>query len=376
MVITVKLDLRKSGETENGFPMVVYCTQNYKKAQWRTGFYVKKEHWDDRLAQPTKKHPDYYMLLDYISNLKRRISTVIRDAGERPYSLKEIKAMVFRKETAVFSTSAFNSFDPGYKGTNYSAVVAFEKFMPGAYFTEINREIVLKFTDHLLRKGNRPGGVDSYVRSLRAVWNRLTSLDNPFSGVTVEIPVTVKKVATVQDMEVLKAAQLDEKGEIGGVYNYRNYWLLMFYLGGIDPEALAKLRYDKHVVNNRIVFHRNKGRSKALCSNIIPAQAWEILETYQCRPYLVPIYKSKSYDSFSRNFARRFGSLCKKLDLSVKLKPKGARYTFIDRAQQLLVDERITAQIVGHKRRTVTSIYANDFPQAVQDAAHLKIISN
>jgi site-specific recombinase XerC len=375
MVITVKLDLRKSGETENGFPLVVYCSQNYKKAQWRTGFYVKLEHWNDKLAQPTKKHPGYYVLLDHLSKLKKRISNVIRENGGRAHSLKEIKAMVFRKESSVFSESAFNSFPTDYKGTNWSAVVAFDKFAPGVYFTEINKELVYKFRDHLLKKGNLPGGVDSYIRSLRAVWNRLSGLDNPFSGIAVEIPNTAKKVATVQDIALLCSAQLAEHGDIGSPAHYRDYWLLMFYLGGIDPEVLAKLRYDKHVVNNRIIFNRNKGRSKALCSNTIPAQAWEILEKYQCRPYLVPIYKSTNYGTFSRNFARRFGKICIKLGVSVALKPKGARYTFIDRAQQLLVDERITAQIVGHKRRTVTSIYTNDFPQAVQDAAHLKIIS-
>ena len=143
-----------------------------------------------------------------------------------------------------------------------------------------------------------------------------------------------------------------------GFNNYRNYWLLMFYLGGIDPEVLSKLRYDRHLVNGRIVFNRDKGNSKTSCNNIVPKQAVEILELYKKsgEPYFVPIHNAKNYRTFSGNFSRRMRELSRKLDLSVELRPKSARYTFIDRAQQMLIDERVTAQIVGHKRKTTTSI--------------------
>jgi hypothetical protein len=64
------------------------------------------------------------------------------------------------------------------------------------------------------------------------------------------------------------------------------------------------------------------------------------------------------------------------LDLNLTRRPltKSARYSFINRAQQLLIDERITAEIVGHKRKTTTSIYSNSFPLEVRDQAHAKII--
>ncbi|MEE9361167.1 MAG: hypothetical protein V3U92_01055 [Cellulophaga sp.] len=60
--------------------------------------------------------------------------------------------------------------------------------------------------------------------------------------------------------------------------------------------------------------------------------------------------------------------------MSKILKPKTPRYTFINRAQELLVDERITAQIVGHKSKSTTSIYTNNFSLVAQDEAHLKIV--
>ena len=235
----------------------------------------------------------------------------------------------------------------------------------------------MSFRDQLLKEGNRPSGVDSYIRSLKALWSKFSDKPNPFKGVTTHIPDTIKIVASVSDLDILRDAKLESSSNYGGYNNYRNYWLLMFYLGGIDPEVLSKLRYDRNVVNGRIVFNRNKGNSKTGCNNIIPKQAQEILEHYKDKgsPFLVPIHKANSYKTFSGNFSRRLRELSKKLGLGVELRPKSARYTFIDRAQQILIDERVTAQIVGHKRRTTTSIYTNNFPLKFQDESHLRIIS-
>lgn len=397
MKLNIKLDCRKSGQTPQGFPIVVHFAANYKQRDWRTGHYAKKKEWNERMATPTSKHPEYYLLLDYLSSLKLAISDIILQTKNRPISMNEVKVHLFKKEIKIFNNAAMESFEKGYKGTVWSAVRSFNKFAPNLLFSEITNELAIKYRDHLLKKGNKPGGVDSYMRSLRAIWNRLSKEPSPFSGVPVEIPETIKTVANNLDLAKLKLFQENGLYNIkktdhnnqektftikasksigtGGYINYTNYWLLMFYLGGIDPEALSKLRYDKNVVGKRIVFNRDKGRSKMSCNNSIPKEAWEILKLYDCKPYLVPIYKNKNYHSFSTNFSERMRLLSNRIELSVELRPKSARYTFINKAQQLLIDERITSQIVGHKRRTTTSIYTNDFPQSVQDEAHLKIIN-
>lgn len=374
MELTIKLDLRKSGETDKGFPIVVYISKDYDNRKWRTGHYTKIAQWNERLAAPKPKHPEYYVLLDYLTDMKLRISGILSDQKKRNQSFKDIKDALFRKSYDRFYASAIAHFPQDYEGTDLSAVRAFNKLFPNLLFTEITHDTAKRFVMQLLQKGNKPGGVDSYVRSLKAVWNRLTNEPNPFKGISIEIPEQLKTVASEADLKKLVVADLGKKAAIGGYANYRNYWLLMFYLGGIDPEVLAKLRYDLHIVSNRAVFNRDKGRSKTLCSNIVPKEAWGILNEYDCAPYLVPIFKSANYDSFRRNFSRRMQLLSEKLKLSVRLKPKSARYTFADRAQNLLIDERICSQILGHKRRTTTSIYTNNFPQSVQDESHKKVI--
>ncbi len=376
MEISIKLDGRNSGETPKGFPIVIEANSSYQQKRWRTGYHSKKTEWNEKLCQPRTKHPDFYVLSDKITFLKERIATTLKENNHRPLSMMEAKQIIFRTESLFFYDSTIASFPEDYNGTSRFAVESFNVFSPGLKFNEINKKIVLDYRDDLLKKKRKPSGVDSYLRSLRAIWNRLSNEKNPFSSISVEIPDKINTVATLDDMRKLRSAKLKRKpvGN-GGYFNYRNYWLLMFYLGGIDPEALAKLRYDENVQGNHIHFNRDKGRSKAACRTIISKQAFEILKQYNCKPYLVPIYKSANYNTFRSNFTERMKKLSIILELSTQLRPKGARYTFIDRAQQLLIDERITAQIVGHKRRTTTSLYSNDFPQKVQDEAHLKIVS-
>lgn len=376
MKISIKLDRRQSGITEKGYPVVVSVSGRRRNKVARTGFYSTEQQWNRSLETPRRSHPEYFVLSDYLDVIKGNIGDVFRESASRSLSVDKALQRIFRKNYNSFYEAAMDYLkEAGPNDTRIAALRSFDSFFPDLPFSDIYPETVEAYIRRLEKKGNRPGGIDSYIRSLRALWNKLSDMSNPFSGHKIEIPERIKAVASQEDLRLLEAAELSYKGEIGSSGAYRDYWLLMFYLGGIDPEVLSKLRYDTHVVAGRIKFNRNKGRSKVACSNVIPDRAWRILERYECHPFLVPIYQSASYENFLKNFNRRFKKVCRDIGLSVELRPKGARYTFIDRAQQLLIDERITAQIVGHKRRTTTSLYTNDFPLKVQDRAHMRIIS-
>ncbi|WP_435625258.1 tyrosine-type recombinase/integrase [Flagellimonas sp.] len=376
MKIKIKLLKRVSKRTKKGFPIIVYASDNYRDKEWRTGYFSEEAFWNSQFATPNRKHPNYYQLLDYLNPLKRRIEEAILESTRRPISFEEAKSLIFNVHKDSFYESAMRSFSENFRGTEWSAIKRFDKFYPYSSFDNVSKEIAFAFRDRLLKEGNKPSGVDSYIRSLKALWNRLSDKPNPFKGVVTQIPDTVKTVASDNDLKKLIEANFHRQDGFSGFYHYRNYWLLMFYLGGIDPEVLSKLRYDRNLITGRIVFNRNKGNSKTNCNNIVPKLALEIMEIYKenSNPYFVPIHKANNYKTFSGNFSRRMRELSRKLRLSVELRPKSARYTFIDRAQQLLIDERITAQIVGHKRKTTTSIYTNDFPLQLQDKAHLNII--
>ncbi|MGB2525647.1 tyrosine-type recombinase/integrase [Flagellimonas sp. SN16] len=363
MNITIKLDKSKRASNNQGHPVIVYITANYGEKKIRTEYRAKKNEWNEKLSEPTKKHSDYINLHRYITKLKSRINDVIYESTKKRLSIQDSVDMLFRKNSDRFYDLAKEGL-PKFS-TKMSALNSFNEFAPNIRMDELDMKLAKKYVAQRIKK-HSPGGVDSYRRSLKALWNTLSTEPNPFKF-PISIPDKEQRVATTKDLKKMKKAKLE-----GMAAFYRDCWLLMFYLGGIDLEVLARLKKD-NIVGDRVNFNRSKGNSETFCSNIILPEAQKIIDKYM-EDYFVPIHKY-NYREFRSNFSRRFKEVCKKMALTAQLTPKNVRHTFIDRAQQLLIDERVTAQIVGHKIRTTTSIYTNEFPRSVQDEAHAKIIA-
>jgi site-specific recombinase XerD len=233
-----------------------------------------------------------------------------------------------------------------------------------------------------LLKTNKPNGVHTYMRTLNAIFNKVKPVDlpNPFEGVRPKKEQTKSKHLNDAQLKKLFFTRtykhrFDARNDTDTINYYRYYFMLMFYLGGIDAIDLANLRYDEHINDGRVQFYRFKGGTSVYINNKIFPEALELLKVFKCYPYLVPIYKYKSQNDFVSNMNNRLNDYIKDLRIGVRVLTKGARYSFINRAQQLLIDERITMELVGHAQQSTHSIYTNEFPLSVRDAAHEKIIS-
>lgn len=158
MRIEIQLDGRESGRTEKGYPIIVYASENYKQKKWRTGHFSKKNEWNARLCAPNQKHPDYYMLLDYLGEIKIIISKILSGAANHKVSLEEVKERIFKKNHTVFHDAAMASFPEGYRGTKWSAIRSFDHYYKGVSFYEVSPRNVEAYIAALLKKGNSPGG--------------------------------------------------------------------------------------------------------------------------------------------------------------------------------------------------------------------------
>ena len=363
MKLSIKLDKSQRALNPSGHPIIIYITANYGEKKVRTAYRTEKNHWNEKLSEPNKKHPDYYNLFRYIEELKSKISKIGFESTRTNLTIDDAVSMLFRKSSDSFFEMGIDGIDK--YSTKASALKSFCKKNPDIKMHEVTSKVVEKYFKNEL-KNRSPRGVDSYKRSLKAIWNSISNEPNPFN-VAIKIPDKENRVATTEDLKILVKAELEGMSDF-----YRDCWLLMFYLGGIDLEVLVRLK-SNNIVGDRVNFNRGKGNSEAFCSNIILPQAQAIIDKYK-EDYFVPIHKY-IYREFRSNFSRRFKPVCKKLGLTVELTPKNVRHTFIDRAQNLLIDERIVGQIVGHKFKTTTSLYTNQFPKVVQDKAHAKIIT-
>lgn len=365
-------------ETKSGFPVYVMLVDGRKRVK-KCVCHSFVLDWNDNLQLPYKHHEAYHEILPRLLEYHARAlkinygNYVFEDAAEFLLPDSNVKSDLFKEAALQFC-------GPNKTGEVYKTVLnSFNNYFRDVMIAEITPKMANEYMKHLLNI-NKPNGVHAYLTKLTALFTKISDDPNPFKGIRPRKVKTPQKQLTETDLIKLTTtrtivARNDFKNTPDTVNRYRNYWLLMFYLGGIDFVDLANMRYDKHVVNGRIQFYRNKGGTNAFVNNLIPPAATEILKLFSCFPYLVPIYKTTNADDFRNNMNKRFNETVLDLGLTQRPLTKSARYTFINRARQLMVDERITMEIVGHQQQTVHSIYTDNYPLHIRDAAHLKIIS-
>lgn len=388
MRIKIRLDGRKNVLTTKGFPIIIYITgfkssENKKDHVINTGYHSKESHWDGANALPKKNHPDYVNLLNYLERKKIIIARLLSSEKLDPISIGEAEKLITQNDSDVFYEVALEFCkNRVYK----TALNSFQSYCPDYTFSMINKKVVKNYMEALLvtptPSGERrsPNGVYSYMDKLTSLWNFCGRGENPFKKIRPEQIESRNKALNTEDLIKVRdnTYKLHSNSRGGGKKEYLDYFMLGFYLGGIDLGDLRLFRYDRNIVGGRIEFYRAKGSSKKVfVSNFIFPEAAEILERYkkQSYPYLIPLEKNLNYDNYTANMSREYEKMRKKLGLTRKPFSKSARYSFINRAQNMLIDERIAKAIVGHSEGSSShSIYKDAFPQRIKDKAHKKII--
>ncbi len=379
----IRLDGRKSSLTSKGFPIIFYLTKDSKEKPISTGYYSFKEHWDAKNALPLKMHPNYVELLNYLDLKKILLKKLLEESKLKAVNFHYAENFLKNSDSDIFYKEGIKLSDANKKRTYRIALDSFQSFFPDYSFEMIDKIVAKTYMQLLLntptknsRKIRKVNGVISYMNTLTAIWNHLDKPNNPFSKIRPAAEPTKNKALTIEDLNKIKNNNYKIHGNSynGGVKRYLDYFLLCFYLGGIDLGDLKRLTYSENVINGRVEFIRSKGGTNVFVSNLIPEEALVILKNYDCKPHLIPLGRMKNYHDFIPNISRYLGDVQENLGLSKKPYSKAPRYTFITLAQQKLIDERITIEIVGHAQQSTHSIYKDQFPYHVRDEAHLKII--
>lgn len=365
-------------KSKKGFPIYLEIICKHQRKRKCIAHTFLKD-WDQEGNLPLLTHPDYNVLMPLVLGYKAKISKVL--LGD--YSFTSAENYLFGSLRIIdndFKSMCAKYCNDSTTGKLYQTVLNnFDLHFPGVLVSDITPKMVQQYMRDEL-EARSPNGVHTYLRTLNALFNKVSDLPNPFKGMRPKKVRTKQKNLTDTDLKKLINTRtfknkFDGHNTNDSVNYYRYYWLLMFYLGGIDCVDLAALRYDKHVVDGRIQFYRNKGGTNTFVNNKIFKPAKELLAQFNCYPYLVPIYKYKNQNDFVSNMNERLYERVKDLKLSNKPLTKASRYTFINRARQLEINERITIEIVGHEQQSTHSIYTDEYPLKVRDAAHEKIIS-
>ncbi|WP_455668869.1 tyrosine-type recombinase/integrase [Phocaeicola sp.] len=249
-------------------------------------------------------------------------------------------------------------------------------------------------------KGLSLNSISTYMRSLKAVYNRLADEKvlpyNPklFNDVYTKVESQTKRALAKEQMNALLCT--DPKQLPLGMQCALAYFLLMFLFRGMPFIDLAHLR-KQDVKGNLIIYNRHKtGRQMTVR---IPKEATQLMEEFKNKNpdsiYLFPILdelnkrdeqakknskmkKDKElyldYQQALRNFNKKLEKLSALLLPGVKLSSYTPRHTWATLAFHAGVSIGIICKALGHSSIKVTETYLKPFENEKVDAANDELI--
>jgi integrase len=236
------------------------------------------------------------------------------------------------------------------------------------YIEDIDRVWLHAFDASIGGKVNSRG---IHLRNLRAICN--FALDEeltthyPFRKFKIRTEETRKKALTLEQVRAYLA--------VPGPNEYRDVFVLMIYLRGINISDLAELT-DADVVNGRIEYRRNK--TGQLYSIRVEPEAQEIIDRWKGEGHLLAVFDRYRNP---RDYNRRLREALKRMagpdgrPIEKDCSSNWARHTWATMCAELDVPDPTISLGMGHRiagHRT-TAIYIKRDQRKVDDANRLVI---
>ena len=253
-------------------------------------------------------------------------------------------------------------------------------------FAELTIRWLKKFETFLRAKQCRWNTVSTYLRTLRAVYNRAVD-----AGKADYVPRLFRNVYTGTRADCKRALEDLDMGKLFGkpcdkmkpdMMYVRDLIRLMFLLRGIPFVDLVYLR--KADLHGDVITYRRRKTGRVLSVTLTP-EAKTLLK--RCAnadadsPYLFSLLKSEGgrdayheYQQALRWFNRQLALLGTLLGLSEKISSYTARHTWATAAYHCEVHPGIISEALGHSSVMVTETYLKPFKNKKIDEANKQVI--
>jgi len=382
----VNITLDQSKLRQNGHPIVIniFVTKS-DRCYPAIKLYSFAEHWDFEREEPKKSHPQYFLVYDKVSDFKIKIHKLQKSNLKR--SSNQIKNYLFGNDGDIYAfwqqriaeekkklenkNKAIKT--TGNAGVYEAALNVWKNYKSILSYDEITYDFLTKFK---IEKSSscKASGINSYLKTIRAIYNEAirrgmyTNEGNyPFNKIMEKEMPTKDKYLTISEMQILV------KNPVNHVY-YK-YFLLCFYLGGLDFIDIASLK-KSDIKFGRVKKVREKGNTREVINNRIFPEAQKIIDFFHDEEseYILPIYKY-NYADYRKNYVARMKPIFSKIKIFTHVDSKSPRYSFIHIGSMELYQNRdIIKELVGHAQRDTLSIYEGKFPVKIKDEVHRKII--
>lgn len=256
-------------------------------------------------------------------------------------------------------------------------------------FNEITPEWLKGFEIHLRKRKCSWNTVSTYMRILRAVYNR--AVDNNeakyiprlFRYVYTGTWAEHQRALETGDVEKIFAGLILLSGVNPAIQRARHFFILMFLMRGMPFVDLAYLR--KSDLHGNVITYRRRKTGRPL-SVTLTNEAMRIVRMYMNQdvhsPYLFSFLRSpegtmeayREYQLALRSFNRQLLILGEFLGIPNRLSSYTARHTWATTAYYCEVHPGIISQSMGHSSITVTETYLKPFQNKKIDEANKLII--
>lgn len=257
-------------------------------------------------------------------------------------------------------------------------------------FRKVNQEFLKNFETYLREKDCSWNTVSTYMRTLRAVYNRAVDrhlapyVPHHFRNVYTGTRADRKRALDKEDMELL-LEELPQQSHRMELQRAHAFFLLMFMLRGMPFVDLAYLK--KCDIEGNVLTYRRKKTGRLLTVTLLP-EAIKLIKQYMntdpASPYLFSMISSKEgtetaykeYQLALRNFNYQLLLLKQTLDLSSELSSYTARHTWATMAYYCEIHPGIISEAMGHSSITVTETYLKPFKNKKIDEANATVLSS
>ena len=269
---------------------------------------------------------------------------------------------------------------------NYrTAIRSLSRFLQGQQLTvkDISPELMADYAQWLRQQGISMNTVSCYLRSLRAIYNKvvrrygLEDLD-PFKDLFTGHAKTVKRSATDDDIKRLQAMILPKHSAL---QLSRDIFLFSLYAQGMPFVDVAFLRKEQ-IRDGLIVYERHKTGQQIVVK--IEGCIQEIINRYSRTDsdFVFPIITThypaqayKQYQSKLRTYNRHLHQLEKIAGLKGSLTSYVVRHTWASLAYDTDIDLAVIASALGHTNTNTTRIYIRDINNRRLAEANKKVLN-
>jgi integrase/recombinase XerD len=392
--IVIALDTRRA-KTDGSYPVVMRLGHNRRTTSIPLDISVKEKDWDDknRVVRKTYSGTGSVVRLNNIIQKRRSdamdIIVKLQETGEiNSMSLVAIRDRIDKPNEYTsffaFTEQQIEELKKAHRfGTarSYKGMVSVVKEFNNdrdLQFSEITYKFLTQFETNHYSKGNTANGLSTYVRAIRAVYNKAIKHGivekelYPFESYKIKWAPTEKRAL---DWDLLKKIiELKIKPE-HECFNARNYFVASYMMYGMNFTDMAYLKLTD-IKDGRVQYRRRK--TSKLYDIKLTGSLETILSYYTKNntgtDFIFPIIKREDLMLQDRDimwarkcYNKRLKTIAEMCGIEKNLTSYVSRHSFATQAMLLEVPLNAISSMLGHSNLKTTEIYLKSLPTNILD---------